>query len=244
MKIKQLVEIENVKGANRVLRNLLERTRTENVGLGLFYGPAGYGKTRWAMKTAQDNGYIYLRLETNITPKDFLRELLAKLVHKTMPYYEVKGTQNEIYNQILDILQGDPNIVLIIDEIDYAFSNERILSSIRDLADQSLATFLLIGMERAKEKLMRMNAHYFDRCNAFFEFEALSYDDAEKILKELCEVFIDIQIIKYVHSKCRGTLRIVNKYIDALERIGKRMRKTELAFEEIKDIIVRLVKGV
>jgi hypothetical protein len=35
-------------------------------------------------------------------------------------------------------------------------------------------------------------------------------------------------------------MRIVNKYIDAIERIGKRMKKTELAFDEIKDIIVRV----
>ena len=60
MKIKQLVETENVKSANRMLKNLLERTRTENVGLGLFYGRPGFGKTRWAIKTAQDNGYVYI----------------------------------------------------------------------------------------------------------------------------------------------------------------------------------------
>jgi DNA transposition AAA+ family ATPase len=240
MKVKQLVEIENVKGSSRVLKNLLERTRTENVGLGLFYGRAGLGKTRWATRIAQDNGYIYMRLESNITTKDFLRGLLCKLLYKSMPYYEVKGTMNEIYNQILDILQRDQEIVIFIDEIDYGFSNERILATIRDLADQSLVTFVLVGMERAKAKLMRMDAHYFDRCNAFFEFKPLSIDCAEKILSEICEVGVDKQITKFIHSQCNGTMRIVNKYIDALERIGKRMKKSELSFDEIKDIIVRV----
>jgi len=240
MKIRQLVEIENVKGSNRVLRNLLERTRTENVGLGLFYGRAGLGKTRWASRTAQDNGYIYLRLESNITPKDFLRDLLSKLVYKTMPYYEVRGTQNEIYNQILDILQRDQDIVIFVDEVDYGFSNEKILATLRDLADQSLVTFVLVGMEQSKQKLMRMNAHYFDRCNAFFEFKPLTLECAEKIIKELCEVLVDKEIIKFIHSKCNGTMRIVNKYIDALERIAKRLKKDELSFSEIKDIIVRV----
>ena len=240
MKIRQLVEIENVKTANRVLKNLLERTRTENVGLGLFYGRAGLGKTRWASRTAQDNSYIYIRLESNITAKDFLRELLFKLVCNNMPYYDVRGTMNEIYNQILDIVQRDQNIVIMIDEIDYGFTNERILATIRDLADQSLVTFILVGMERSKEKLMRMNAHYFDRCNAFYEFKALSFDDAQKIITELCEVIVDLPLIKYIHSKCDGTMRKVNKYIDAIERIGKRMKKTELSFDEIKDIIVKV----
>ena len=240
MKIRQLVEIENVKGANRVLKNLLERTRTENVGLGLIYGRAGLGKTRWASRTAQDNGYIYLRLESNITPKDFLRSLLLKLVERTMPYYEVRGTQNEIYNQILDICQREPDMVIFVDEIDYGFTNEKILATIRDLVDQSLVTFVLIGMERAKEMLLRLNAHFFDRCGAYYVFMPLSLDDAEKILKELCNVLVDIEIIKYIHQRSNGTIRILNKYIDAIERIGKRMKKHELGYDEIKDIIIRL----
>ena len=240
MKIKQLVEIENVKNANRVLRNLIDRPKTEVVGLGLFYGRAGLGKTRWATKTAQENGYIYIRLETNITTKDFLRELLSKLLHKTMPYYEVRGTFNEIYNQILDYLQSHQDTVILCDEIDYGFSNEKILATIRDLADQSLATFALIGMEEAKEKLVRMRSHFFDRTNAFYQFKPLSQDDAEKIFKSICEVVIDLQILQYIHKKCNGTMRILNKYIDAIERIGKRMKRDTLSFDEIKDIIVRV----
>jgi DNA transposition AAA+ family ATPase len=240
MKTRQLVEIENVKGANRVLKNLLERTRTENVGIGLFYGRAGLGKTRWSSKTAQENGYVYLRLEVNITPKDFVRDLLSKLLYKTMPYYNVRGTLNECYNQVLDILQRDQNIVLVLDEIDYGFSNERILATVRDWADQSLATFVLIGMERSREKLKQMNPKYFDRVNNFFEFKALSLDDTEKIINELCEVNVDKEIIKYLHNKSNGTMRILNKHIDAIERIARRMKKTTLSFEEIKDIIVKV----
>ena len=240
MKTRQLVEIENVKGANRALKHLLERNRTESVGLGLFYGRPGLGKSRWCSRTAQDNGYIYLRLESNITPKDFLYNLLYKLVCKEMPYFEVRGTAGDIYNQILDILQGDQNITIVLDEIDYAFSNERILASIRDLVDQSLATFVLVGMERAKEKLIRMNVCYSDRCNSFFEFKPLNLSDAELIIKELCDVKVDEQLIKFIHSKCSGTMRKINKYIDAIERIAKRLKKQELSFDEIKDIIVKV----
>ena len=240
MKTRQLIEIENVKGANRVLKNLLERTRTENVGLGLFYGRPGLGKTRWVSMTAQNNDYIYLRLESNFTSKDFLKELLYKLIYKEMPYFNIRGSQYLIYNQILDIMQRNQDLVIMIDEADYGFTNKRILASIRDLADQSLATFLLVGMEKAKEKLMQMNAHYFDRTSAFFEFKSLSFNDTEMIIKELCEVKVDEPLINYIHNKSCGTMRRVNKFIDAIERIGKRMKKTELSFDEIKDIIVKV----
>ena len=240
MKIKQLIEIENVKGANRVLKNLLERTRTENVGLGLFYGRAGLGKTRWATKTAQDNGYVYLRLESNITTKDFLKNLLSRLLHKTMPSYQVSGTQNEIYMQILDLLQSDPNITIFCDEIEYAFSNQRILASIRDLCDQSLATFVLLGMERAKEDIQRLNQCYFSRCLSAFEFKQLTLPDTEKIIYELCEVTVDNEIIKFIHNRSNGTMRIINKFIDSIEKISRRLGKKDLKFPDIKDIISRV----
>src|SRR5215469_3245867 len=135
MKVNQLIEIENVRGANRVLKNLLERTRTENVGLGLFYGRPGLGKTRWSSKTAQENGYVYLRLEANLTTKEFLTHLLSKLIYKTMPDYVVIGSRNEVYNQILDILQRNQDTVVIIDEIEYGFANNKMLATIRDMAD-------------------------------------------------------------------------------------------------------------
>jgi DNA transposition AAA+ family ATPase len=245
MKTNQLIETENVKNANKVLKNLLERTRTEIVGLGLFYGQAGFGKTRWGSKTAQANGYIYLRLEANITVKDFLISLLSKLIHKTMPYYEIVGSANVIYSQILDYLQSNMDTVIIIDELDYAYSrSNKILASIRDLADQSLVTFVLIGMEKAKRKLLKMDRHYFDRTNAFYEFQPLLLSDTELIIKELCEVIVDEHIINFIHSKSNGTIRIINKYIDALERIAKRMKKDELTFEEIIAIPLDISKCI
>ena len=240
MKTHQLIEIENVKNANRVLKNLLERTRVEVVGIGLFYGKPGLGKTRWSSRTSLDNDYIYIRLELAISTKDFLKDLLCKLIHKTMPYYEVKGTTNGIYNQILDILRRDMNIIIVLDEIDYTFKNGKILATIRDLADQSLVTFVLVWMEKAKEKLVKINPHFFSRCNSFYEFQPLNLNDAGSIINELCEIKVDEQIIQYIYSRCNGTLRIINRYIDALERIAKRMKKNELSFGEIKDIITRL----
>jgi DNA polymerase III delta subunit len=122
----------------------------------------------------------------------------------------------------------------------YGFANEKILATIRDLCDQSLATFVLIGMEMAKIKLKKMNSHFFDRTGATFEFSPLKLDDAEKIIEEICVVKVDKEIVKFLHSKCNGTMRILNKYIDAIERIGRRMKKETLSFDEIKDIISKV----
>jgi len=240
MKSNQLIEIENVKNANRVLKNLLERSRTEVVGMGLFYGRAGHGKSRWGIKTAQMNGYVYMRLEANMSVKDFLVGLLGRLLSKTMPHFEVKGTINCIYNQVLDFLHSEMDTVVVVDEINYAFHNKKILETIRDLSDESLATFIMIGMEDAKEKMIQMSSHFFDRCNSFYLFQSLNLSDTELILNEICDVKIDEQLVKYIHKQSNGKMRIINKYIDALERIGKRMNKNELTYDEIKDLITKV----
>jgi hypothetical protein len=218
MKTHQLIEIENVKNANRVLKNLLERTRLEVVGLGLFYGKPGLEKSRWAWKTAFENQHIYLRLECNAHIKDFLKTLLAKLMINTNQYREIKGTQNDIYNQILDILQNDQNITVFVDEIEYGFHNRKILATIRDFVDQSLTTFVLVGMEQAKIKLKAMHSYYFDRCNCFMKFEELNYTDAEKLIREVCEVTVDSEIIKMyfrgVMARCvssTNTLKLLKR---------------------------------
>jgi hypothetical protein len=240
MKTMQLVETENVKNANKVLKNLLERTRTEIVGLGLFYGSAGRGKTRWRVKTAQEKGYIYIRLETNTTLKDFLKELLFRLSNRSIPYDKIKGPINTIYGQVLELLQNDSNLVLFIDEVDFAFKNVRILSTIRDLVDMSLATIVLIGMEKAKDMLMQMNSHYFDRCVAIYEFKPLNKGCTELLVNSVCDIRVDSETIDYIHSKCNGTARIINKYIDGIERIARRMKKDSLQFDEIKEILTRV----
>jgi len=240
MKTHQLIEIENVKNANKALKSLLERTRTEIVGLGLFYGKTGLGKTRWAFKTALENGYVYMRLECNATVRDFLCSLLGKLLHITNSNQEIKGSKNEIYLQILDILQRNQNLTIFLDESDYAFQNRKILSTIRDFVDMSLASFVLITMEQGKDKLRSLPKQYYDRVNCYCMFNNLSLSDVEKLVKEVCEVSVDDKILKYIFSQSNGTMRVICKFIEALEKIGKRLNKRELIFEEIKDIITKV----
>jgi len=72
------------------------------------------------------------------------------------------------------------------------------------------------------------------------EFRELNFQDTEKLFKGVCEVSVDSEILKYVFKQSNGTMRIMNKYIEALERIGKRLKKNELSFDEIKDIITKV----
>jgi DNA polymerase III delta prime subunit len=237
MRTSQLVEIQNVKRANRVLKSLLDRTRSESVGIGLFYGRAGLGKTRWGFNTAIGHGYIYFRLIENMTVKDFLREILRTLKYKGLVGDVCNGSKKELYDQIIEVLHHHPETVIFIDEIDYGFSNQRVLASIRDLADQSFATFVLIGMQNSKSLLLRQNAHYFDRCNGFCEFRSLNLSDIGLILSEVCEHEIDSEVVSFIHKKSNGTIRLVIKYIEVIERFCKKHAGARLTHSDLCRIL-------
>ena len=238
METNKLIEINNVKKANRALNTLLSRTKSENVGLGLFYGRPGLGKTRWAIKTAIKHDYVYFQLVKNVTLKTFLKHLLVAIKYCGHTADDIRGTAKQVYDQILDHIQSQTDCVIFIDEIDYAFENRNIIATIRDLADQSFATFVLIGMQNAKVKLRQLNSHYFDRCNAFCEFKDLTLQETDDIIKALCDVKLDPESVKTIYHKTNGTMRQINKYIDLIERIANKLDKKELSFKELKEVFV------
>ncbi len=229
-----LCKTDNVVRATDKLNYLLTRPRNEMVGLGLFYGAPGTGKTRFAMRTAFSEGYIYMRLEAAMTQRGFLMKLYQSLQYMYSMPTPIKGTTQQLYNEVLEILTSAPNPVIFIDEIDYAFSHKGIIGTIRDLVDQSLVTIILFGMQDAKTQLLALNAHYFDRCNAFCEFRNLSIGDTALICQEVAEVEMDADVVKWIHNAGKGRARIIIKTLDWVERKGKSAQLKKVALKDIQ----------
>ncbi|MCD4650243.1 MAG: ATP-binding protein [Candidatus Cloacimonetes bacterium] len=161
-----LAKTSNVRIAEELFTYLKKRPKTEMVGLGLIYGPPGLGKSRFARQTSIQNDYIYMRLEATMTAKAFATKLL-EMIHRHfgMQSLKIKGTTSEIFTRVTEILENYSDLVIVLDEIDYAFRSQKILGSIRDIVDLTLTTIVLIGMTDAKSKLLALDSHYFDRCN-------------------------------------------------------------------------------
>ena len=147
----KLIQTVNVTRAQQCIDFLLTRPKQEIVGLGMLYGKPGLGKTTFATRTAFCNGYTYLRLEATSTPKTFAKELLSSL-YRNYGYgdYIPHGSTNTLFKQCVQVLCEQQDAVVIIDEIDYAFRYYELLGSIRDLADETLAVILLIGMQKPR----------------------------------------------------------------------------------------------
>lgn len=232
-----LVKTKNVIRAYDLFDYLIKRPKTEMVGLGLIYGPPGLGKSRFARQSAIQNDYIYFRLEATMTAKSFAGRLLERIYyHFGMPKIGVRGTANDIFQRCVDILSNFENTVIVIDEIDYAFKNKKILGSIRDIVDQTLSIVVLVGMSDAKESLLSADAHYFDRCNFFCQFKPLDIDDLILLCKEVCEVKVDDTVIQFIAKKTKGNIRKFIKSLYSLENLAESQDLTHIKPEHLGTI--------
>ncbi len=236
MRERILAETENVRGAKKCIAYLQDRPKTEMVGLGLLYGAPGLGKTRFAKRLAYTNDYIYLRLEASMTAKVFARELLRLLHYR----YDVSdegyhGSTSTLFRRCIDLLQSHPEAVVIIDEIDYAFNQPMLLGSIRDIVDETLAIVVLVGMKDAKEKLLKANAHYFDRCNYFYEFKKLSREDVDLVCKAVSEVKMRSDLVTYIHKTTHGNFRRIIKIFEVVEKVAAAKQLTEVSLNDLQE---------
>ena len=222
MKQGKLIRIANVVEADECINFLLNRPKLEMVGLGLIYGRPGLGKTTYASRIAFSRGYVYLRLEATTTAKTFAKDLLTTLyrrfgMHNCVP----KGATNSLFKNCIALLDKHEDTVIVIDEIDYAFKDEKLLGAIRDIVDETLAVVILVGMQNAKDKLSQINEYYFDRCNSFYEFQPVSKADIKLMAEQMLEIESNPVLVNYIHFNCCGNLRKAMKVMHILEQNAK-----------------------
>ena len=218
MKQGKLITTANVVKADRAIAYLQRRPKLELVGLGLVYGKPGLGKSTWASRTAFSKGYIYLRLESTTTPKNFAQRLLSSLASR-YNYGNVPtcGATNTIFKRCMAILENHEDAVIIVDEIDYAFSNKQLLGAIRDIVDETLAIVILVGMQNAKEKLLQVNEYYFDRCNVFCEFSCSDKKDISELCRQVMDKTPNEAMKEMIYRESTGNLRRAVKLIYGVE---------------------------
>ena len=214
----KLITTANVVKADRAIAYLKRRPKLELVGLGLVYGKPGLGKSTWASRTAFSKGYIYLRLESTTTPKNFAQRLLSSLASR-YNYGNVPtcGATNTVFKRCMAILENHEDAVIIVDEIDYAFSNKQLLGAIRDIVDETLAIVILVGMQNAKEKLLQVNEYYFDRCNVFCEFSSSNLKDISELCRQVMDKTPNEAMQEMIYRESTGNLRRAVKLIYGVE---------------------------
>ena len=206
----------------------LQKAPSNVAKMALVYGTFGLGKSQTIMWWVTNNDAVYIRCNHNISPKWLLTEIVKEL--DEVPCY----TSQRLFEQIEDKLKHNPKI-LVVDEIDYLFSNRHTIETLRDIHDKLGIPVLLVGMELANKKLQKYG-HINDRIFAKLKFEKLSKEDFREIIETLSEVKFSNNAIKYITNRNLQFRQIV-KVITKAEQLANTNKLFEISEEIIKGVI-------
>ena len=222
-----LIKTRNVQKFISLMDNL-EKTPSNVSKMALVYGAFGLGKSQTIMWWVTNNDAIYVRCNHNISPRWLLSEIVKEL--DEVPCY----TSQRLFEQIEEKLKYNPKI-LVVDEIDYLFSNKHTIETLRDIHDKLGIPILLVGMELADKKLQKYG-HINDRIFAKLKFEKLSKEDFREIIETLSEVKFSDNAIKYITNRNLQFRQIV-KVITKSEQLANTNKLSEISEEIITGVI-------
>ena len=222
-----LIKTRNVKRFISLMDNL-QKAPSNVSKMALVYGTFGLGKSQTIMWWVTNNDAIYVRCNHNISPRWLLSEIVKEL--DEVPCY----TSQRLFEQIEEKLKYNPKI-LVVDEIDYLFSNKHTIETLRDIHDKLSIPVLLVGMELADKKLQKYG-HINDRIFAKLKFEKLSKEDFREIIETLSEVEFSDNAIRYITNRNLQFRQIV-KVITKAEQLANTNKLDEISEEIIKGVI-------
>lgn len=222
-----LIKTRNVKRFISLMDNL-QKAPSNVSKMALVYGAFGLGKSQTIMWWVTNNDAIYVRCNHNISPRWLLSEIVKEL--DEVPCY----TSQRLFEQIEEKLKYNPKI-LVVDEIDYLFSNKHTIETLRDIHDKLGIPVLLVGMELADKKLQKYG-HINDRIFAKLKFEKLSKEDFKEIIDTLSEVEFSDNAIRYITNRNLQFRQIV-KVITKAEQLANTNKLSEISEEIIKGVI-------
>ncbi|MDD2230277.1 MAG: ATP-binding protein [Candidatus Cloacimonetes bacterium] len=233
-----LVKTKNVQRGLECLSYILSRPVAHQVGMGMIYGKPGLGKTQFSMRYAIEHDCVYFSALKASTPKSFTVELLHKLRERYEPSRTdpIIGPKARLFRDILDTINLNTSKnhmpVIIIDEVDNIihYPHEEIIGMLRDIADNTVATVVMVGMQDLREKVMKLNSHYYNRFIYFAEFKPLTDNDVLMMCAELSTIAISPDLARYTNEKpqARGDARKVVKAIRLYEEIALKLSQPSL----------------
>ncbi|WP_282094342.1 AAA family ATPase [Epibacterium ulvae] len=196
-------------------------------GMGVFYGPAGFGKSQASIWSATRRRACLVQCESTWTPTALCHAILEELgVKATPPVWRMS-------KQIQTALASE-NIPLIIDEADYVVTRKYI-ELIRDIYEKSLVPVVLIGEENLPQKLRkwdRFNSRILVREGA----QPMGGEDFATLAGVRCP---DLEMSTDLEAKIievsKGSARWVVVNLDFVHRTAKKLGKSTLSLSDIDE---------
>ena len=162
-------------------------------GMGMIWGPTGYGKTTAAAWFVNQCHGVYVRARAVWSPKVMLETLAREL--------ELDG-HNKNNGQLVELIVqrlAETGRPIFIDEADYVVERKMLVDTLRDIHDLSTVPVILIGMHGI-EKRIRSNPQFTGRIAQWVAFEGLDMEDARMLADGLCEVGVAEDLLAMLHA--------------------------------------------
>ena len=201
----KFIKTQNVKRFISLMDNL-QKAPPNVPKIALVHGEFGLGKSQAIMWWVTNNDAIYVRCNHKMSSRWLLSEIVKELDE------EPCRQSSHLFRQIEDKLKFEPKVI-VVDEIDYLFTNTHTIETLRDIHDKLGVPILLVGMGLSNRKLLKYG-HINDRIFAKLKFEKISKDDFKEIISTLSEVEFTAEAIKYIESRnlqFRQLVKLINR---------------------------------
>ena len=248
MKSHLLVRTQNVIRGLECINYIINRPVANQLGLGMIYGKPGLGKTQFSMRYAIEHNYVYMSALKASSPKSFVVDLYRQVRERYNPEESdqpITGHKAKIFRSLLDLINVNTTRMhqpmIFIDEVDNIlhYPHEEIIGMLRDIADNTVASVILVGMQNLRDKIQKLNTHYYNRFIYFAEFKPLTDNDAVLLCRELAEIEISPELACYANRKdqANGDARKIIKSIRLYEEIAGKMGVKKLTLEKYKEVV-------
>ena len=193
-------------------------------GMGLVFGPTGYGKTTATTWFINQCHGVYVRAMATWSPSAMLGTILRELD------VEPKGNNAHMADAVIEKLaqQGRP---LFVDEADHILDSKRMVETLRDLHDLATVPVVLIGMDGIQRKITARQ-QLTGRLLEWVEFQGADMEDARILADSLCEVGVANDLLELLHhaacAKRRGgevvggaSARLLVVGLARIEQVGR-----------------------
>ena len=224
------VKTQNYHAFMNALKDLNGRG-AEECQLIVVDGEPGLGKTTILLKWAAENECLYLRAKTEWSPSWFMGELLDELRMQQPHRHEArfKAALQALGERALLAEQMGKQFAVVIDEADHVSSKQKVIETIRDLCDLAGVPFILVGMGKIRDNLVRF-PQVSSRVSSYVRFSPADRNDVALFLQEKCSIPVAEDLAGFVLRATKGFNREIKEAIQSIERFGNRNAPADPAF--------------
>lgn len=180
--------------------------------MGLIFGQPGTGKTTAGEYLAAQFDGLFFQMQPNMTANALCVNLLDLLA------ISAASSFNANLNRLIKKLALRQS-TLFLDEADYLFGNDYLLSVVRTIHDQAKIPVILIGMTGIQNKLAQQRL-LFDRIQYFLEIPLCSLEDTQLIASARCEIKIMPDLLQHIHTSTKGNARQIKRILAHVENFA------------------------